>query len=57
MKIIWGLLAGIAAVALVTTSTAVYTVGEIEQAIITQFGKPVGEPIPKLIMSVMAFAR
>lgn len=45
MKIIWGLLAGIAAVALVTTSTAVYTVGEIEQAIITQFGKPVGEPI------------
>ncbi|MHA7775395.1 protease modulator HflC [Roseibium sp. M-1] len=45
MKIIWGLLAGIAAIALVTTSTAVYTVGEIEQAIITQFGKPVGEPI------------
>jgi membrane protease subunit HflC len=45
MKIIWGLLAGIAAIALVTASTAVYTVGEIEQAIITQFGKPVGEPI------------
>ncbi|MCK7611724.1 SPFH domain-containing protein [Roseibium sediminicola] len=45
MKIIWGLLAGFAAIALVTTSTAVYTVGEIEQAIITQFGKPVGEPI------------
>lgn len=45
MKIMWGLLAGIAAIALVTASTAVYTVGEIEQAIITQFGKPVGEPI------------
>ncbi|EAV41247.1 Membrane protease subunit [Stappia aggregata IAM 12614] len=45
MKIIWGLLAGIAAIALVTASTAVYTVSEIEQAIITQFGKPVGEPI------------
>lgn len=45
MKIVWGLLAGIAAVAIVTASTAIYTVGEVEQAIITQFGKPVGEPV------------
>ncbi|MCR9057100.1 protease modulator HflC [Roseibium album] len=45
MKIVWGLLAGIGAVAVVTASTAIYTVGEIEQAIITQFGKPVGEPV------------
>jgi membrane protease subunit HflC len=28
-----------------TVSSAVYTIGEVEQAIITQFGKPVGEPI------------
>ena len=45
MKIVWGLLAGIVAVAVVTASTAVYTVSEVEQAIITQFGKPVGEPV------------
>ncbi|WP_417678011.1 protease modulator HflC [Roseibium sp.] len=45
MKIVWGLLAGIAVVAIVTASTAIYTVGEVEQAIITQFGKPVGEPV------------
>ncbi|MDA3889384.1 MAG: protease modulator HflC [Allgaiera sp.] len=45
MKIGWGILAGIVAAAVVTTSSAVYTVGEVEQAIITQFGKPVGEPI------------
>jgi membrane protease subunit HflC len=45
MKIVWGILAGIAAVAVVTASTAVYTVSEVEQAIITQFGKPVGAPV------------
>ncbi|WP_346907114.1 protease modulator HflC [uncultured Roseibium sp.] len=45
MKTVWGILAGIAAVAVVTASTAVYTVSEVEQAIITQFGKPVGAPV------------
>ncbi|SEN69307.1 membrane protease subunit HflC [Roseovarius tolerans] len=45
MKIGLGILAGIVVAALVTASSAVYTVGEVEQAIITQFGKPVGEPI------------
>ena len=29
----------------IAASSAVYTVGEVEQAIITQFGKPVGAPI------------
>ena len=42
MKIGLGILAGIVVAALVTASSAVYTVGEVEQAIITQFGKPVG---------------
>ena len=41
----WRILAGIAAVAVVTAAGAVYTVGEVEQAIITQFGKPVGDPV------------
>ena len=45
MKIGLGILAGIVVAAVVTVSSAVYTVGEVEQAIITQFGKPVGEPI------------
>jgi membrane protease subunit HflC len=35
----------LAAVAAVTLYSALYTVNEVEQAIITQFGKPVGEPI------------
>jgi membrane protease subunit HflC len=45
MKIGMTIIAGIAVAAVVTASSAVYTVGEVEQAIITQFGKPVGEPI------------
>ncbi|MGY3436456.1 MULTISPECIES: protease modulator HflC [unclassified Marinovum] len=45
MKIGLGILAGIVVAAVVTASSTVYTVGEVEQAIITQFGKPVGEPI------------
>lgn len=45
MKIVWGLFAGIAALAVVTAVSAVYTISEVEQAIITQFGKPVGEPV------------
>ena len=45
MNIRLGLFAGIAVAAGVIASAAVYTVGEVEQAIITQFGKPVGEPV------------
>jgi len=33
------------AVALFIVSNSIYTVSEVEQAIITQFGKPVGDPI------------
>ena len=35
----------LALVALILSSGSMYTVNEIEQVIITQFGKPVGEPI------------
>jgi len=45
MKILLGLFAGVAFVGAMTVSSAVYTIGEVEQAIITQFGKPVGEPV------------
>ena len=45
MKIAFVLLAAIAGAVAVTASSALYTVSEVEQAIITQFGKPVGPPI------------
>lgn len=45
MKRLWGLLAGTALIGIIVASGAVYTVGEVEQAIITQFGKPIGAPI------------
>ncbi|MFV1465896.1 MULTISPECIES: protease modulator HflC [unclassified Phaeobacter] len=45
MNIRLGLFAGIAVAAGVIASGSLYTVGEVEQAIITQFGKPVGEPV------------
>ncbi|WP_323781071.1 protease modulator HflC [Leisingera sp.] len=45
MNIRLGLIAGIAAAVGVIASGSLYTVGEVEQAIITQFGKPVGEPV------------
>ncbi|WP_299817905.1 protease modulator HflC [uncultured Roseibium sp.] len=45
MKLVWGILATIAAAVVVTAFAAAYTVNEVEQAIITQFGKPVGEPV------------
>jgi len=45
MKMISGIIAGIFVAVAVTISGSVYTVGEVEQAVITQFGKPVGEPI------------
>jgi modulator of FtsH protease HflC len=37
--------AGLLAVGVFISMSAFYTVSEVEQAIITQFGKPVGEPI------------
>ncbi|WP_417480668.1 protease modulator HflC [Maricaulis maris] len=45
MKLKSGILAGLAVAVVVTAPGAFYTVGEVEQAIITQFGKPVGEPV------------
>ncbi|MFD1158991.1 protease modulator HflC [Roseovarius aestuarii] len=45
MKILPGIVAVIAVAATFAASSAVYTISEVEQAIITQFGKPVGEPI------------
>ncbi len=45
MKMISVIIAGIFVAVAVTISGSVYTVGEVEQAVITQFGKPVGEPI------------
>jgi membrane protease subunit HflC len=35
----------LAVIAVVTLYSALYTVNEVEQVVITQFGKPVGEPI------------
>ena len=35
----------VALVALVVLSSAFYTVRETEQVIITEFGKPIGEPV------------
>lgn len=37
--------AGLLAVGAFISTSSVYTVSEVEQAIITQFGKPVGEPV------------
>ncbi|MFT5101694.1 MAG: membrane protease subunit HflC, partial [Planctomycetaceae bacterium] len=45
MKIGMGILTGVVVAATITAFSSVYTVGEVEQAIITQFGKPVGKPI------------
>ncbi|MBB4305602.1 membrane protease subunit HflC [Rhodobium orientis] len=45
MKMISLGLAGIAIAGIVIASASIYTVGEVEQAIITQFGKPVGAPV------------
>jgi len=39
------LIFGAVAVALVLLFSAAYTVQETEQVIITQFGKPVGDPV------------
>jgi len=45
MKGIQGTLLAIAAALIFVASGAFYTVQETEQAIVTQFGKPVGEPV------------
>ncbi|OOY16186.1 protease modulator HflC [Thioclava sp. DLFJ4-1] len=45
MKMKFGILAGLAMAVVVTAPGAFYTVGEVEQAIITQFGKPIGKPV------------
>lgn len=44
-RLLWaiGLVVGIALAAVISDVT--YTVGEVEQVIITQFGKPVGDPV------------
>jgi membrane protease subunit HflC len=36
---------GLLAVGMYVSTSSIYTVSEVEQAIITQFGKPVGEPV------------
>lgn len=45
MKIIQILIFAVLALVIYTAGSAIYTVNEVEQMIITQFGKPVGEPI------------
>lgn len=45
MKMRSGITAGIFVAVAVSISGSFYTVGEVEQAVITQFGKPVGKPI------------
>lgn len=45
MKIALSIAVILAVLAAVAGTSAIYTVGEVEQAIITQFGKPVGKPI------------
>ncbi|TMV83749.1 protease modulator HflC [Thioclava sp. BHET1] len=45
MKVKFGILGGLAVAVAVTAPEIFYTVSEVEQAIITQFGKPVGEPV------------
>jgi modulator of FtsH protease HflC len=45
MKIMQILILVIGILVIYTTGSAIYTVNEVEQVIITQFGKPVGEPV------------
>lgn len=44
-KITQVILVAAAAIGLLIVMSAIYTVGEVEQVIITQFGKPVGAPV------------
>ncbi len=45
MKIIQIIIFVVGILVIYTTGSAIYTVNEVEQVIITQFGKPVGEPV------------
>jgi modulator of FtsH protease HflC len=45
MKIMQILIFVVGILIIYTTGSAIYTVSEVEQVIITQFGKPVGEPV------------
>jgi membrane protease subunit HflC len=45
MKIMQITILAVIALAIYTVGSSIYTVNEVEQMIITQFGKPVGEPI------------
>lgn len=45
MKIMQIAILAVLAVVMYTAASAIYTVNEVEQVIITQFGKPVGEPV------------
>ena len=52
-----GIVAGIIAIAvLIVLSNAVYIVDETQQVIITQFGKPVGEPKKRTRSTMAAIA-
>lgn len=44
-RILQGVFAGCAVVFLIVAMNAFYTVNEVEQVIVTQFGKPVGDPV------------
>ena len=45
MKIMQVVIFALLTLVLYATASAIYTVNEVEQVIITQFGKPVGEPV------------
>lgn len=45
MKVMQVAILAVLAVIMYTAASAIYTVNEVEQVIITQFGKPVGEPV------------
>ena len=45
MRVLQSLISVVAMVAIVVAGGSVYTVSEINQAIITQFGEPVGDPV------------
>ena len=53
-RILLGLILAALAAAGYTASSALYTVSEVEQVIITQFGKPVGQPVTSAGLKVKA---
>ena len=53
-RILLGLILAALAAAGYTVSSALYTVSEVEQVIITQFGKPVGQPVTSAGLKVKA---